>query len=157
MPKYWPKEEKKVIALISVYSEDSNVYTRNVRHLYNILLERTPEESISHKTMPLYSAHEKFMASKPYKEWFMIHEGSHIKGAIYISKQDEIGLFIYKEHRGNNVGSKALRTLLDEYPNIVFRANINPSNYKSINFFKKFGFLWSINDDTEVTYIRPII
>lgn len=151
-----------MIALISIYDTDNNVYTRNVRHLYNILLERTPEESISHKTMPTYSNHEKFITSHPYKEWYLIHDGPRIKGSIYISKQNEIGLFIYKEFRNNGIGDKALQALLDEHPNTIFKANINPSNYKSINFFKKFGFLWSgdpvfSTGSPQLTYTRSII
>jgi RimJ/RimL family protein N-acetyltransferase len=106
--------------------------------------------------MPTYANHEKFVLLKPYKEWFIIYDGMMRVGSIYISKTDEIGLFILNEHHNKGYGGESLKTIIKEYPDCIFKANINPNNYKSINFFKKHGFLWQTIDimEGQITYIK---
>lgn len=113
--------------------------------LYKLLGERKYYQNISHKEMPSYKDHVKFVKSKPYKEWYLIKDYIINKdetidiGAIYLSKQNEIGLFIFEEFQGKGYGTKALNELIKLYP-ITLHANIAPNNYKSIAFFKKHGF-----------------
>ena len=40
--------------------------------LYDLLLERDPKANISHKKMPTFTEHLKFVKSKPYSKWYVI-------------------------------------------------------------------------------------
>jgi len=57
-------------------------------------------------------------------------------GSIYLSKNDEIGIFISKKFHGKNIGKYALNELMKKWPRKRFLANVNPKNKKSIQFFK---------------------
>lgn len=63
------------------------------KFLYELLKKRDPLANISHKKMPTYKEHIKFVKSRPYKVWYVIHFGKRKVGSIYLSKQNEIGLF----------------------------------------------------------------
>ena len=40
--------------------------------LFDLLKERDSYVNISHKKMPTYASHLKFITSKPYKKWYII-------------------------------------------------------------------------------------
>ena len=75
----------------------------DLRFLYLLLKERDPRANISHKSMPTYSEHTKFVKSKPYNAWYVVYFGSKKAGSIYLSKQNEIGIFLLKKYHHNNV------------------------------------------------------
>lgn len=108
--------------------------------LYELLKGRDPKVNISHKRMPSYNQHVKFIQSKPYAIWYIIYCEGKKSGSIYLSKQEEIGIFLKKGLRGNGVGSKAIKILMEKNPRKHFLANINPKNKKSRSFFKKHKF-----------------
>lgn len=108
--------------------------------LFNLLKEREPEENISHKKLPTYSEHTKFVNSKPYSKWYIIENGKIKVGSIYLSKNNEIGIFIKKKFQGNNFATIALSLLKEKNPRKKYLANINPKNIKSKKLFKKNGF-----------------
>jgi len=116
------------------------VSEKDNKFLYNLLKERDSNVSISHKKMPTYSEHIKFVASKPYFRWYIIEYDNKKAGSIYLSKNNEIGVFVKKSFRGNKIGENAMRLLIQKYPKSKYFANINPKNKKSIKFFKKFKF-----------------
>ena len=58
--------------------------------LYNLLKERDPKANISHKKMPTFKQHEKFMDSKPYSKWYVIMGSEEKLGSIYLTKESEI-------------------------------------------------------------------
>lgn len=122
----------------------ANVYRCKdaVNVLYALLAEREPRVRISHKKMPTLAQHKAFIRRKPYKCWYLITgESGERLGSIYLTKSDEIGLFIFKKHRATGIGSRALRLLMRRNPKVRrFLANINPTNAPSIRFFKKFRF-----------------
>ena len=62
--------------------------------LYDLLKERKPNVNISHEKMPTYVQHIKFIESKPYSKWYIIKFGNKKIGSVYLSKQNEIGIFI---------------------------------------------------------------
>ena len=105
--------------------------------LYDLLRERNPRANISHKKMPSYEEHVKFILSNPYKIWYIIYLGNAKSGSIYLSKQNEIGIFILAKHQGKNIGKQALQLLMKKNPESRYLANVNPKNRKSVNFFKK--------------------
>jgi RimJ/RimL family protein N-acetyltransferase len=58
-------------------------------------------------------------------------------GSIYLSKNDEIGIFISKKFQGKNIGKYALNDLMAKDTRTKrYLANVNPKNKKSIQFFK---------------------
>ena len=121
------------ISLKSVIKSDS-------KFLFDLLKERNPKANISHKKMPSYDEHIQFIRSKPYTKWYIILQSNKKVGSIYLSKNDEIGIFISKKFQGKNIGFYALTELLKKNPRKRFLANVNPKNKKSMTFFKNNGF-----------------
>lgn len=112
------------------------------RILYRLLAARPVKVNISHKKMPTFAEHLAFIRRKPYKAWYLI-EGPSLGylGSIYISKNDEIGLFLFKEFQHKGYARRALMLLMKRHKGIRrFLANVNPKNTASINFFKKMNF-----------------
>ena len=107
------------------------------RFLYNLLKERDPLANISHKKMPSYHEHVLFVSSKPYSKWYVILYGANKVGAIYITTQNEIGIFIKKSFQDKQIGSVVLKKLIQKNPKKRYLANVSPKNKNSINFFKK--------------------
>jgi len=116
------------------------VIKTDYRFLYQILKEREINTNISHKKMPTYNEHIDFVQSKPYSKWYIIYFGRKKVGSVYISKQNEIGIFIKRKFLKKGIGTKVLKIILEKNPKKRFLANINPKNKKSIEFFKKNGF-----------------
>ena len=127
---------KKTQSLISLKS----VTNSDVKFLFDLLKERDPRANISHKKMPTYSQHTKFIKSKPYSKWYIILKSKQKIGSIYLSKNDEIGIFLSKKFQGKNVGNFVLNELMKKNPRKRFLANVNPKNKKSISFFKNNNF-----------------
>ena len=107
------------------------------RFLYNLLKERDPSANISHKKMPTYHEHVLFVSSKPYSKWYVILYGANKVGSIYITTQNEIGIFIKKSFQDKQIGSVVLKKLIQKNPKKRYLANVSPKNKNSINFFKK--------------------
>ena len=59
-------------------------------------MERNPRANISHKKMPVYNKHVSFVSAKPYSKWYVIFYGINKAGSIYLTSQNEIGIFIKK-------------------------------------------------------------
>ena len=127
------KKTQSPISLKSVTNSD-------VKFLFDLLKERDPRVNISHRKMPTYSQHTKFIKSKPYSKWYIILKSKEKIGSIYLSKNDEIGIFLSKKFQGKNVGNSALNELIKKNPRKRFLANVNPKNKKSISFFKNNNF-----------------
>ena len=73
--------------------------------------------------------------SKPYSKWYIIQQNDQSIGSIYLSKQNEIGIFLIKNMRGKKIGQMALEMIMKKHPKKKFLANVNPKNKKSIDFF----------------------
>ena len=110
------------------------------RFLYDLLMERNPRANISHKKMPTYNEHVSFVSAKPYSKWYVILYRVNKVGSIYLTSQNEIGIFIKKSFQNKQIGNIALRKLIQKNPKKRYLANINPKNKKSIHFFKNSGF-----------------
>ena len=113
---------------------------KDVQFLYNLLEERKPVTYISHKKMPTYEEHVNFVKSSPYSKWYIIEIDGERAGSIYLTKQNEIGIFLNEGLQEKGIGSNALNVLIGKNPDLRYLANINPENKKSIKFFKKLGF-----------------
>ena len=108
----------------------------DLRFLFKLLKERDPKANISHKKMPTFLEHEQFVKSKPYSYWYVIELSQAKIGTIYLSKNNEIGIFLKKIHHEKGIGSKALKLLITKHPRKRYLANINPNNIFSTKFFK---------------------
>jgi RimJ/RimL family protein N-acetyltransferase len=105
-----------------------------------LLLEREPIASISHKKMPTYEKHVKFVMSNPYARWYIVNHKNNKIGSVYLSKQNEIGIFLKKGEQDKGIGSIVLQLIIEKNGSGRYLANISPRNKKSIKFFKKHGF-----------------
>ena len=110
------------------------------RFLYNLLMERDSRQNISHKSMPTYNQHVSFVSSKPYSKWYVILYGANKIGSVYLTSQNEIGIFIKKSFQNKKIGNIVLCRLIQKNPKKRYLANVNPKNTKSIKFFKDNGF-----------------
>jgi len=133
-----------MIKLIDVYTEIAETRPAT-KFLHELLKERETHQNISHRDMPSFEEHCAFVDSHPYREWFLIFDAwGNVEmgpiGAIYLSKQNEIGIFIAKEYQGKGHGKTALCLLMNRHPGERFLANINPHNSRSIDMFESLGF-----------------
>lgn len=108
--------------------------------LYGLLKQRKPHVNISHKKMPTYNQHVKFVMSKPYSKWYVVRFGDQRVGSAYLTKQNEVGIFISENVSCVGIGTKVLEMLIKRNPRHRYLANINPKNRKSVRFFKQHGF-----------------
>ncbi len=128
-----------------------------VKILWDLLYERAPEYSISHKGMPSWQQHQDHVRFWPREAWYLI-KGSvahdwgmayEIVGAIYLTKADEIGIGIFLAYQGNGFGTRAVEMLMEKHGPRRYLANINPANKASQRMFEKLGF-----GLTQYTYAR---
>jgi len=110
------------------------------RFLYNLLMERDTRANISHKKMPTYNQHVSFVSAKPYSKWYVILYGDNKAGSIYLTSQNEIGIFIKKSFQNKQIGNIVLHKLIQKNPKKRYLANVNTQNKKSMRFFKNNGF-----------------
>ena len=108
--------------------------------LYELLKERDESVNISHKALPAYCDHLKFIASKPYENWWLIRSGETPYGACYLTRQNEIGVFLFKQAQGMGLGRAAIEAVMQKCGKRRYLANINPSNKRSAGLFESLGF-----------------
>ena len=109
----------------------------DIKFLYQHLKERDPITRISHKKMPTFAQHEKFVLSNPYSKWYIIFQKNKKIGSVYLTKMNEIGLFLKKDVQGKGLGQKSLKLLMKLNPRNRYLANVSQKNKNSIQFFKK--------------------
>ena len=113
---------------------------QDIDFLYGLLKEREGIVNISHKELPPFSEHEQFVKSSPYPYWDIILLNNERIGNIYLTDRDELGIFISKDFQSQGIGSIVLQKFMKKVGKKRYLANINPTNYKSIQFFGKHGF-----------------
>ncbi len=124
-----------------IHLADAYKYKGSAHILYALLKERERRVNISHRRMPSMPEHLCFFRSAPYKTWDLILKENIPVGSVYFSKQNEIGIFIFKKYRGLGYGKKAVQLLIKKHLREGrFLANVSPKNSHSIRFFKEFGF-----------------
>jgi len=82
--------------------------------------------------------HQKFVYSSPYLIWSIIKYMDEPVGAIYLTHQREVGIFVFKRYRGNGFAEQAIKALMRRVPG-RFLANVNPKNRASKRLFRKLG------------------
>ena len=66
--------------------------------------------------------------------------GTRKVGTIYLTKQNEIGIFLKKGIQHQGIGTHALEILMRGNPGLRYLANVSPKNKDSMEFFQKNGF-----------------
>ncbi len=138
--------------LVSVYDEPHASAI-----LYGLLAERPKANWISHKFMPSAKDHDAFVASRPFRFWFLIsavvtedrNAAHEYVGAIEVTELNEIGVAIFEQYQKRGFGRQALTMFMDSHhplPPILAKrngnwlANIAVKNEGSKEFFAKAGF-----------------
>ena len=108
--------------------------------LYELLKTKDPIANISHKKMPSYDEHVNFILSNPYTIWYIIeYEGKKI-GSVYLSKHDEIGIYLVDNSLYDKIGKSIIKLLIKNNPRKRYLAKVSPQNKKLQNFFVNNGF-----------------
>ena len=71
---------------------------KDYEFLYELLSERKQITFISHKKMPTYEEHVKFIESEPYSKWYIIQIDDKKIGSIYLTKENEIGIHFFTQY-----------------------------------------------------------
>ena len=113
----------------------------DAKFLFDLLKQREGVVNISHKSLPTWEEHVEFIKNNTYQSWDIIWVDNVRIGNIYLTDRDEIGIFLDKKSQSNGYGSIAINEFMKKNGKKRYLANINPTNYKSIQFFGKHGFI----------------
>ena len=116
------------------------VSNNDIMFLYKLLKNRNPNANISHRSMPTYKEHEKFVLSKPYSKWYIIFLGNKKIGSAYLTNLNEIGLHLKREFDLDTIKKQILNIVYNKTKKTKYFVNISPKNKKQIEFFKKNNF-----------------
>jgi RimJ/RimL family protein N-acetyltransferase len=130
------KQSGPPLTLVSVY----RLPKLAPRLLYRLLEEREPHVNVSHRAMPSWTQHRKFIARRPYTAWYLIKSRGDYVGAIYLTAMNEIGISILSPWRGFGFGPCAIQLLMSKHGHRRYLANINPRNEEWIRMFRRLGF-----------------
>ncbi|NWJ90978.1 GNAT family N-acetyltransferase [Marine Group I thaumarchaeote] len=113
----------------------------DAKFLFDLLKQREGIVNISHKSLPTWEEHVEFIKNNTYQSWDIIWVDNVRIGNIYLTDRDELGIFLDKKSQSNGYGSIAINEFMKKNGKKRYLANINPTNYKSIQFFGKHGFI----------------
>lgn len=117
--------------------------------LYELLLEADADINISNHEPPSWEEHLAFVKENPYRNWWLMKAENRYIGALYLTRNNEVGIRIFKAEQGKGYGFQAIKSIMQVYlplPGIKsvrsdkWLANINPNNEPSIRMFEKLGF-----------------
>src|SRR3954468_21744356 len=95
------------IRLVDVYQAPDAVEL-----LYRLMQERPVESAIAHRRLPSMEEHRAFMASKPYRAWCLVQaDGRHV-GAVTLTPNNEVGVFILRQFQRRGHARAALQALM---------------------------------------------
>ena len=112
--------------------------------LYDFLKSRI--HNISHRELPTYLSHKKFVDSHPYRHWYLICENDHIKGSFYVQWDNSIGIdlqkpsFLILKEIVNFINRKLTvkKALPSQVPPYFF-INVAKSNREMLEMLEKIG------------------
>lgn len=120
--------------------------------------EEDPDINISHKGLPTYEQHIRFVTDPPFCHWRKIVVDDQTAGFVSANDRNEIGILLYRHYRGRRIGPEAVRQFMLEVDPLPAKAgvrrgywcaNINPANERSIRMFEGLGFKLA-----QHTYVR---
>jgi hypothetical protein len=98
--------------------------------LFELLKNRDQFENISHKIMPTFKNHEKFVNSRPYFKWYIIYENLKKIGSAYITNQNEIAIHFLNIKNYEGFFLESLEIIIKKNSKKRFLLNISPKNKK---------------------------
>jgi hypothetical protein len=104
-------------------------------------------EQIDYMLAKFYSASSMQEQMKEDQDFYLIQQKSNSVGYLSITKQNEGNYFLNKfyielSEQRKNIGKNSFLQLLDLLPDMnTIRLTVNRSNFKSINFYFKLGFI----------------
>ena len=110
------------------------------KFLYELLLQRKKIVNISHKKMPTYEEHVKFIESEPYSKWYIIQIDDKKIGSIYLTKENEIGIHFFTQYEESERFQNVIKEFFLKEPQDRFVMNVSPKNEQYIDLAKKLGF-----------------
>ena len=113
---------------------------KDYEFLYKLLSERKQITFISHKKMPTYEEHVKFIESEPYSKWYIIQIDAKKIGSIYLTKENEIGIHFFTQYEESERFQNVIKEFFLKEPQDRFVMNVSPKNEQYIDLAKKLGF-----------------
>ena len=107
-----------------------NITSSDTDFLFELLKNRDQFENISHKIMPTFKNHEKFVNSKPYFKWYIIYEDLKKIGSTYITNQNEIAIHFLNIKNYEGFFLESLEIIIKKNSKKRFLLNISPKNKK---------------------------
>ena len=92
--------------------ELKSVTEDDAEFLFELLKQREGRVNISHKSTPDWEEHLQYVKNHDYQSWDIIWIDETRVGNIYLTKKDEIGIFIKKKFQSQGFGSDALKKFL---------------------------------------------
>jgi len=108
--------------------------------LWLLLQQRNASINISHKPGTTYHDHCEFVQSNPYPFYKIIEDNNLKIGYCYVTKLNEIGIFIDVVFQGMGYGREAIKYIESIYKGQRLLANVSPRNIRSQKLFKSLGF-----------------
>lgn len=121
--------------LVSVYSAPFAVET-----LYQLLRTRPQEENITHRKMPAFEDHARFVKSHPYRIWKLLEVDEIYVGSIYLTDRFEIGVHLFPQFKDKGYEAQAIAKLILEYELKKVFMNVSPTNAEHADILKGLGF-----------------
>lgn len=118
--------------------------SEQIENLYELLKGR--DFSISHKNLPSYSDHEKFVKNAPYRFWYIIKYSDEIIGSFYLKWDNSIGINFNKADK--NLVIKIISYVrssfqpMPEVPSFIpnyFYLNVSAHNQNLIDIIDQLG------------------
>ena len=128
------------LKLVPVLNPDETEFHKNALFLYDLLKDRDPAANISHRSVPPFYQHLAFIQSQPYEGWYIADLDGEKIASVYLTRQDEIGIFLVRDKQGQGLGTRVLNLLMAEHPRKRYLANVAPGNEDSTRFFVGQGF-----------------
>lgn len=142
-----------ILTLEDVYEEETGEPRRAaMTELWKLMESRLTDNdkhtNISHRQMPTWEEHERYVTKRPYVCWYLGRVAGATAGAVHITQSNEIGIVVTRDLRRCGFAQSMLVELFKRHkplPEIKgkrpahFVANIVPSNTASIRLFEKFG------------------
>src|SRR5215831_7030979 len=123
------------IGLVDVYQAQGAA-----QFLYGLMQERPAESAIAHRRLPSFEEHKAFIALKLYRAWCLVEVDGQRVGAVTLTPNNEVGVFILKAFQRRGYARAALQALMKAYKPLPaiptlrpghFVANVNPANQAS--------------------------
>ena len=82
--------------------------------------------------MPTYRQHVSFISSKPYSKWYVILYDASKVGSLYLSKQNEIGIWFIDDSFHDKLANYAVKQLIKKIPeNVIWQMLVRlTKNYR---------------------------